>query len=342
MNRPLLSIIMPVYNGEKYLSNTLSCLLTQGYTEIEVICINDCSTDGSLGVLREFEKKDSRVKCISLDKNIGAGRARNIGIERSVGAYIAFLDADDEIMPDILSDAVSLIEETGAQQVVWGAVEEHYNAQNKHIRSVPIVPNFSVSEGERAVAHTALALEEQTLFGYLWNSLYNADIIRNNAIKMKDYIFYEDYFFNLDFIKKTDKIAVMNKVGYRYFKRVNSSITHSFSNDYYSLSYQRVKSFYEYCVSSEILDRKAVNILANKLLRYTLSALSRNNNPLAKLNGRQRKEWVKSTILTDGLYTALLSEDISTNPVFRLLKFAINKKLTSLCLFMGKAVYYLR
>ncbi len=342
MSRPLLSIIMPVYNGEKYLRNTLSCLLSQSYSDIEVICINDCSTDGSLSILREFEEKDSRIKCVSLDKNIGAGRARNIGIERSVGAYIAFLDADDEIMPDIYKEAVSLIEETGAKQVVWGASEEHYDSKGKYIRSVPIVPDFCVSEGERAVAHTALALEEQTLFGYLWNSLYNADIIRNNAIKMKDYLFYEDYFFNLDFIKKTDKLAVMNKVGYRYFKRVNSSITHSFSKDYFSLSYERVKSFYDYCTTTDTLDERAVNVLANKLLRYTLSALSRNNNPLSELNGRQRRAFVEDKLFSLELYSLLLSGNIGTNPVFRLLKFAINKKLASLCLLMGKAVYYLR
>ncbi len=341
MSKPLLSVIMPVYNGEKYLRNTLSSLLSQDYTDIEVICINDCSTDGSLSILREFEEKDSRIKCVSLKENIGAGRARNIGIERSVGAYIAFLDADDEIIPDILSSAVSLMEQTDAQQVIWGASEEHFDKNNHHIRSLSIIPKACISQGESEVARTALDLEEQTLFGYLWNSLYKADIIRSNGILMNDYLFYEDYFFNLDVIKKTSKIAVMDKIGYRYFKRVNSSITHSFSNNYFKLSYERVKSFYDYCVSTDTLDQRAVNILAKKLLRYTLSALSRNNNPLAQLNAKQRKKWVKDNLYSKELYSLLLKNKVNVNPVFKILKFAINKKLTCLCLFMGKAVYHL-
>lgn len=341
MSRPLLSVIMPVYNGEKYLRNTLSSLLSQDYADIEVICINDCSTDGSLSILREFEEKDSRIKCVSLKENIGAGRARNIGIERSVGAYIAFLDADDEIMPDILSSAVSLIEQTGAQQVVWGASEEHYDAKGRHIRSLSIVPESCVSLGEKEVALTALDLEEQTLFGYLWNSLYKADIIKDNGILMNDYLFYEDYFFNLDVIKKTSKIAVLEKIGYRYYKRVNSSITHSFSKDYFKLSYERVKSFYDYCVSTHTLDKKAINVLAGKLLRYTLSALSRNNNPLSELSGKQRKQWIKDNLYSKELYSLLLKNKVKVNPVFKILKFAINKKLTCLCLLMGKAVYHL-
>ncbi|MEE0945900.1 MAG: glycosyltransferase [Acutalibacteraceae bacterium] len=342
MNNSLLSIIMPVYNSEKYLTDTLNSLLSQDYTEIEVICVNDCSTDGSLDILREFEQKDSRIKCISLKENIGAGKARNEGIKCCVGAYIAFLDADDQVLPHIYKEAVSLIEKSGAEQVVWGAVEEHFDDKDKLIKSVPILPKAVISENKKEVARTVLRLEEQTLFGYLWNSVYKANIIKANGIRMNDYLFYEDYFFNLDFIKHSDSIAVIDSIGYRYFKRANSSITHSFSKDYYALSYKRVESFYEYCKQCGILDCNAINVLANKLLRYSLSALSRNNNPLSKLSFKARREWVCENLFSRELYTALLSGKINTNPVFRLLKFAINTKSHLLCLLLGKAVYILR
>ena len=89
------SVIIPVYNTEKFLRKCLDSVCNQTLQDIEIICINDCSTDGSLEILREYAGKDNRIKLIELFENGGAAKARNIGIDIAHGEYIGFVDSDD-------------------------------------------------------------------------------------------------------------------------------------------------------------------------------------------------------------------------------------------------------
>lgn len=89
------SVILPVYNAEKYLSTTIESVLNQTYSNIELIAVNDCSTDSSIDILSEYQHIDSRIKVINLKVNSGVAVARNIALENSKGKYIAFIDSDD-------------------------------------------------------------------------------------------------------------------------------------------------------------------------------------------------------------------------------------------------------
>ena len=95
------SVIIPVFDTECYLPTCLDSILNQTLDNIEIICINDGSTDNSLEILKNYQKKDNRIKIINKD-NEGQGVARNIGIDNAVGEYIAFVDSDDFIKEDML------------------------------------------------------------------------------------------------------------------------------------------------------------------------------------------------------------------------------------------------
>lgn len=95
MNEDLVSIIVPIYNAEKFIKETIQTVLNQTYNKWELLLINDCSKDDSVKIIKEFEQKDSRIHLIELKNNSGAAIARNTGIENAKGRYIAFLDADD-------------------------------------------------------------------------------------------------------------------------------------------------------------------------------------------------------------------------------------------------------
>jgi len=93
---PLVSVIIPLYNAEKYIEETMESVISQTYQNWELIVVDDCSTDSSRNIVKEFEKKDYRIKLIELETNFGGpARPRNIGIDNAKGEYIAFLDADD-------------------------------------------------------------------------------------------------------------------------------------------------------------------------------------------------------------------------------------------------------
>ena len=113
---PKVSVIVPVYNVEKYLSATLDSLLSQTFGDYEVLCVDDGSTDGSLSVLKEYAAKEERIKVVE-QSNRGASAARNAALDRASGEYIAFLDSDDLMHPQMLEVMLRALTETGSDMV---------------------------------------------------------------------------------------------------------------------------------------------------------------------------------------------------------------------------------
>lgn len=109
MNKPIVSVITPVYNAEKYIENTINSVRNQTYTDFEMILIDDCSTDNSREVIENLIKIDDRIRYILLDQNSGAAVARNAGIEAARGRYISFLDSDDVWRPNKLEKQLNFM-----------------------------------------------------------------------------------------------------------------------------------------------------------------------------------------------------------------------------------------
>lgn len=341
MREPLVSVIMPVYNAQDYIRPAVESILAQTYKNLEILCVNDCSKDDSLKVLGGIALEDSRVKVIDSPVNVGAGQARNLALEQAQGEYITFVDADDTIEPDLYERVMAKLADTDADQVVWGLVEEHYNDADELIRTVPVVSEEAFISDESGIVSKILELEDNSLFGYQWNSVYRASIIRDKGIRFEKALFYEDYFFNLEFAKYMKSLAVLEYAGYHYFKRVNSSITHRFTKDYFELSYRRIDTMFRFCRERGCNDKKLYNILGNRLLRYTFSALSRNHNPLSEMTAADMKKWTKQSISLD-LFSELLPECEASNPAHKVLQLLITKKCAGLMVLIGKLVYILK
>ncbi len=123
---PKLSVIVPVYNVEPYLSEALDSVINQTYKDMEIICVNDGSTDNSPSILNEYAKKDSRIKIIN-QENQGLSEARNVGLRASVGDYIYFFDSDDILAPYALEKSITLLEEYDADASEFAIKEFNYN-----------------------------------------------------------------------------------------------------------------------------------------------------------------------------------------------------------------------
>lgn len=111
MEEKLVSIVVPVYNSEKFIRDTVKTVKEQTYQNWELLLVNDCSTDNSAIIIKEYEKEDKRIKLIMLEKNSGAAIARNTGIKHAKGKYIAFLDSDDLWEPQKLEKQIKFMEE---------------------------------------------------------------------------------------------------------------------------------------------------------------------------------------------------------------------------------------
>lgn len=119
MNQSLITIALSVYNVETYLRKSLDCIITQTYRNVEILCIDDCSKDGTYAILKNYADKDDRIKVYKQQLNYGLAVSRNRAIEMAQGEYITFLDGDDLFAPDMIEKAYNKAKETDADLVMW-------------------------------------------------------------------------------------------------------------------------------------------------------------------------------------------------------------------------------
>lgn len=153
-NNPLISIIIPVYNSAKYLLKCLDSIINQTYQNLEIICVNDGSTDNSTKILQNYAKKDNRIKILT-QKNAGLSAARNSGIKAATGKYITFVDADDQIKPTMLKDMISALQNSHADIAVCSFEEFYPNGKITHFNK-----NYSKKIYDTTSALKAMLKEE--------------------------------------------------------------------------------------------------------------------------------------------------------------------------------------
>lgn len=213
MSKELISIIVPVYNSEKYLSVCLESILSQSYENFELILINDGSTDNSLDICKSFEKKDERIRVCSI-KNSGAGGARNKGLELAKGQYIAFIDCDDIVSPDYLE---RLLEGMKADMDL--SCVKYINFESK-VSFSEKQPNSRQVSGDQAVEDLLLG---KLLAGPVCK-LYKKDLLE--SLRFEKFSVAEDFYFNYNYLKKCSAISLSDEELYGYRKN-SSSLTKS-------------------------------------------------------------------------------------------------------------------
>ena len=334
---PFLSVIMPVYNSEDYLQNAIDSVKNQSFTDWELICVNDNSQDNSLIILENNRRKDNRIRVINSPRNIGAGFARNLALEKIRGEYVTFLDSDDTVNPGLYEKVYSAVKSFSPHRVVWGLSEIHTDKNGKPFKKIPITEKQGFFENRKMV-EKVLSLEEKTLFGYQWNSAYKADIIRENGIAGEPVIFYEDYFFNLKFCEHSSNIYVLDFLGSNYYKRKNKSVTHTFTEAYFPLSYRRIESMYAYCLKGGIPKEQIEKALSKRFARYIYSALSRNCDKRSKLNFRERKDFIETLFKSD-MYKKLIETYNCNFTLNGLMIFPLKHKSVNLLSLLGRMIY---
>ncbi len=183
--KPKISVILPVYNAEKYLRNTLDSVLGGSFRDFEIVAVNDGSCDSSLAILESYKERDARVKVID-KQNTGVSDTRNVAIAAAEGDYLAFLDADDVYSPEYLERMYSVAEAYGADVTVCSYVTFRGDA-----------PAFPTAESREAHPTTIRELLDTGFMTPLWVKLVKKSIVVDNGIAFdKDLAFGEDLFFS--------------------------------------------------------------------------------------------------------------------------------------------------
>lgn len=186
---PQLSIIVPVYQAEKYIENCLNSILDQTFSDFELILINDGSIDNSGNLCDEYAHKDSRVKVIH-KKNGGQALARNVGINVALGKYIGFVDNDDLIEPDMFNVLIKNIEAANADISACSFIQKNEDGKTEHDKHSYFKYVFSNRDGVKEI------LLREKLDIYVWTKIYRKDFLDKYRIRFESGKNDEDILFN--------------------------------------------------------------------------------------------------------------------------------------------------
>ncbi|MCL2566754.1 MAG: glycosyltransferase [Alphaproteobacteria bacterium] len=217
---PLLSIIVPVYNVEKYLHQCLDSIVNQEYKNLEIIIVNDASSDNSLEIIQEFSKKDNRIIIIDCKKNGGYGKAVNLGIEKASGEWIGIVESDDFILESMYQKLIDKTSKTTAQIIrgdyyqYWDKSKnkkekyEKYNIFNNH--------NINLDSSSDLIVKDNLNLFY--ISPAIWSAIYKREFLLSNNIKIIETkgASYQDVTFFIETLFEADRIYIVNEPLYCY------------------------------------------------------------------------------------------------------------------------------
>ena len=223
---PKVSIIIPVYNVEQYLRQCLDSVINQTLKDIEIICIDDCSTDNSLAILKEYAEKDNRFIIIQQETNQGQGIARNKGLDFAGGEYIGFVDPDDWIEPNMYEELYNYAINNNAD-----FVQCDYNRFFEESGDFkPITALRPFKKGYKNVRadniFTYQDFREECFLGLwnlVWTRLYKKSLIDKNHSRFSEGKYGEDKAFSIECKLSAERIYYTNKILYNYRVRANSS-----------------------------------------------------------------------------------------------------------------------
>ena len=226
-NTPKVSIIIPIFNAGNLLYKCLDSVVNQSLKEIEIVCVDDGSSDNSLEILEKYAKKDSRFKVFH-QENQGVGTARNNAINQSEGEFIVFLDADDWIEHDMCKRLYAHSTQLNSDLVIFDALE--HTADNK-IDKVSYFSRNEFDKDYKSFVFDYKFIKNKLLvssLGAIWSKFYKSSFIKNNDIRFSKHKIYNDIEFNLESILLADNISYVPEQFYHYMRLGQPSLQTSF------------------------------------------------------------------------------------------------------------------
>lgn len=243
-----ISVIMPVYNVEKYIGRAIDSVLSQDYRNLELIVVNDGSTDNSAKIAERYSARDNRLRVVN-KKNGGLSDSRNLGISHASGDYLIFIDSDDYWALNMLKPLVSFAESSNLDVALFGYIADFYDSRDELTRSVHTVEPAKIID--KKIARSAASIQHKQLLGYAWNKLYRTSLLRDNHLLFEKGLSYiEDILFNENVYRRAERIGFHAEAGYHYSQRHRETLGSKYYPDMASLDLKANQAF---CKSLEYL-----------------------------------------------------------------------------------------
>lgn len=236
------SVIMPAYNAEKYIAQSVKSVLSQSHRDLELIVVDDGSADGTAEILRSIAAEDERLRPVSVP-NGGPALARNRGLElvSDNAEYVMFIDADDALEPDAVEYAMSGA--NGADMVIFGYVIEGVDGDRREY----FEPERSMDR--RELGKSLARLYKANLLNQVWGKLYSAALLRHEPMRFPDYRWGEDRFFIFDCLESAERVTVLPGCKYRYIMHEGESLISRYYGKKFSVCLELDRRVEELCAA---------------------------------------------------------------------------------------------
>lgn len=337
-DRPFFSVVMPVYNVEKYLRKAIDSVLNQNFKKFEIILVDDCSPDCCPEICDEYALKYSNIKVVHHKVNKGLSMSRNSGMDIANGRYIWFMDSDDYVENSLLEAVYESVQINPAQMILFGLVEDNYNKDGQLTYRKERKPQKEFLNESDKIHERVIDLEQQTLLGYAWNKFYEVDYLKSIQLRFEKITLIEDILFNVNYCRKIQSMNCLDITPYHYNRRLETSLTSVYVKDYFELHRKRIELLYNLYQEWKCCNEKVKTVLAGLYARFALSAIQRNCGRESKMSRKEQKLWIER-LFEDKLFLELVSYMTPSSRSMKVFMCALKERKTGLSLFIGECVY---
>ncbi len=279
-------LIIPAYNARKYIEGSVRSALKQTYRDIEIVVVDDGSTDDTPRILDLLRQEDSRLNYFTVP-NGGPAVARNraLDILGDQCEFVMFMDADDIILPDTVEYAVNGIKD--ADMGIFGFSIMNVDGSHRDYQE----PEESLDNGSMGKA--LARLYKANLLNQVWGKIFRADIIRQYAMRFQDYRWGEDRLFIYDFLENSSSVNIMPECKYLYIMHAGESLITKFYDKKLQVCIQSDKRMTELCTKYGITDQRDFRYMFSKSI---FSCITTVYSPSCKLDRRAKREYVREII----------------------------------------------
>lgn len=332
----LISVIIPAHNCERFIEATIGSLAAQTYKELEIIVINDSSTDSTLDLLTKLQQGDRRIQVLTVPKG-GPAEARNKGISMATGKYLYFMDADDVIEPTMLEDMQALCLKEDLDVCACGYTM--IDADSGHRTEFLFEPFVAHSEGE--YREKLMPMIKAHLMYVVWNKLFKTSMIKENNITFLNYFSGEDRLFNTHTFCNIERFGFVNKPYYSYFLRGQSSLANKYVENRFEAALKCHLELVWAYRNMALYNAENKAYIDFIFIKGIMSCVTQLNAKACPLTHKQKMVYIKGILELTWVQEAVGSVDSEFSYSKRIAKI-LRTKNPNLIYLCGKAIFYLQ
>ena len=345
INNPKITVIMPVYNVEDYLKNSIDSVLRQTFSDFELILVNDGSTDGSKDICEKYLNIDGRVKLINQD-NLGAHNARNSALKIAKGSYVAFFDSDDYVDDNMLHDLYTLAKDYKSDLVISGfRINTYYN--NEEYITKEYVPytgdnnTIKVYSDYETFRKDAYRNFDINMFYPPWNKLYKLSYLKNNDITFP-ILYRDDFPFVLNVIRDIKDVVITKKCYYNFVRKRSDSETQKYVKNLYDKREEEhtyMLDIYKYW--DMLSDTDSFEMISRRYVDRLIECIVNLYNKECTLTDIEKRDEIKKYFSSDNFKTSIKCAR-PRKLYLKLMYIPLILRNISLTLLMGRFINYIK